>query len=197
MRYREEEWDYSGLEEDDDAVPWTADFTVTGITTGPACPGEEYPDDGGGGGEARFPGSLFAGESELINELLTYSAPLVDQFHLTAGTHELEMTIHYHEDIDPRTFRVTPEKQQLRRLFNPRPGTSETVRLPLDPGKNRLQLQVQSRFVPPGQSDRPAREVRGRDGVSLDKDVFVIRVPTADPGSVKGRQAAQGSRGNN
>lgn len=193
MRYREEEWDYGSLEEDDETVPWTDDFTVTGITTGPACPGEEYPDDGGGG-EVRFPGSPFAGQPELLNELLTYSAPLVDQFHVAAGTRELELTIHYHASIDPHTFRVTPEKHHLRRLFNPKPGTRETVRLPLEPGKNRIELQVQSRFVPPGQGDRPAREVRGRGGVSLDRDVFVIRVPAAEADPGTGRKGAQGGK---
>ncbi|WP_018231199.1 hypothetical protein [Thioalkalivibrio thiocyanodenitrificans] len=174
MRYREHEYDYSDLDHDED-VPWTDDFTVTGITTGPACPGEEYPDDGTEP-DVRFPGSPFRGQPDQLNELLTYSAPLRDQFHVEAGTHEFEMTIHYHETIDPRSFRVTPERNQLRRLFNPRPGTSETVRIPLEPGKNRIELQVQSQFTPPGRATTPPRETRGREGVSLDRDVFVIRV---------------------
>lgn len=179
MRYREEEYDYSGVAEDDDTVPWTNDFTVTGITTGPACPGEEYPAGGDDDGDKLFSGTRFPGESAESNELLTYSAPLQDQFHQPEGTREVQMTVHYHATIEPRTFRVTPEKHQLRRLFNPRPGTSETVRIPLDPGKNRIELQIQSRAVPPGQADKPAQEVRGRDSVSMDRDVFVIRVPAS------------------
>ena len=185
VRYNEEQWDYSEVEEDDPEVPWMPDWTVTGMTTGPACPGEEDPDDGEP--DARFDGSLFAGQSEELNKLLTYSQPLRDQFHVEEGTREIEMTIHYSEDIDRRTFRVTPERNKLRRLFNPRPGTSETVRIPLDPGKNRIELQVQTGFVPPGQGERPPREVQGRGGVSMDRDVFVIRVPSTN-NSGKGRK---------
>ena len=175
VRYNEEQWDYSDIAEDDPEISWLDDWIVTGITTGPACPGEEYSDDGTEP-DVRFPGSPFRGQPEQLNELLTYSAPLRDQFHVEAGTHEFEMTIHYHEDIDPRSFRVTPERNQLRRLFNPRPGGSETVRIPLEPGKNRIELQVQTAFTPPGQGETPPREARGRGGVSMDRDVFVIRV---------------------
>ena len=175
IRYKEEQWDYSDVAEDDPEVSWLDDWIVTGITTGPACPGEEYPDDGTEP-DARFPGSPFRGQPEQLNELLTYSAPLRDQFHVEAGTRELEMTIHYHETIDPRSFRVTPERNQLRRLFNPRPRTSETVRIPLEPGKNRIELQVQTAFTPPGQGETPPREAHGRGGVAMDRDVFVIRV---------------------
>lgn len=177
--YRWAEWDYSGVMEDDPNLPWLDDWTVTGLTTGPACPGEEYPAGGDDDGDKLFSGTRFPGESAESNELLTYSAPLQDQFHQLEGTREVQMTVHYHATIEPRTFRVTPEKHQLRRLFNPRPGTSETVRIPLDPGKNRIELQIQSRAVPPGQADKPAQEVRGRDSVSMDRDVFVIRVPAS------------------
>lgn len=174
IRYGEEQWDYSDVEEDDPEVPWLDDWIVTGITTGPACPGEEYPD--GIPGETRFPGSTFAGETDRLNELLTYSAPLRDKFHVEAGVRELEMTLHYHADIDPKTFRVTPEKHDLRRLFNPVPGTSETVHLPLEPGKNRIELQVQAALEPLGEQAAAPRPVVGRGGVSMDRDVFVIRV---------------------
>jgi hypothetical protein len=173
MVYRHDEYDYSDTDMDT-GVPWEDDFTVTAITTGPACPGEEYPDNGDDA--PRFLGSPFPGQPELNNALLSYSAPLRDQFHVDAGVRELEMTIHYHEDIDPRTFVVTPEKNLLRRLFNPRPGGSETVRIPLEPGKNRIELQVQTAFTPPGQGETPPREARGRGGVAMDRDVFVIRV---------------------
>lgn len=173
--YRTEEWDYSNITEDD-PVPWIPDWTVTGITTGPACPGEEYPD--GDDSNNRYDGTPFAGEPQQLNQLLSYTAPLRDQFHLPAGSHEVEMTIHYAENIESRTFRVTPEKNQLRQLFHPRPGTSETVRIPLEPGKNRIELQAQSRFTPPGQLDKSLRQGNGREGVSIDRDVFVFRVPT-------------------
>ncbi|QKT02797.1 hypothetical protein HUS23_02710 [Ectothiorhodospiraceae bacterium 2226] len=193
INYNWNEWDYSDVDEETPDVPWIDDMTVAGITAGPACPGEEYPDDGGGNGPgdgSRFAGSPFSSQHELRNDLLTYSAPLRDQFHVPAGTRELELIIHYHEAIDPRTFRVTPMQGQARRLFNPQPGSSETVRIPLQPGKNRIELQVQEAFLPPGQRDSSeTASNRGRGGVAMDRDVFVIRVGTAEsaPGRGLGR----------
>ncbi|QKT02790.1 hypothetical protein HUS23_02655 [Ectothiorhodospiraceae bacterium 2226] len=195
MLYKLSEWDYDSFDKDDPTVPREDDMTVAGITTGPACPGEEYPDDGGGEGPGdgiRFAGSPFSSQHELRNDLLTYSAPLRDQFHVPAGTRELELIIHYHEAIDPRTFRVTPMQSQARRLFNPQPGSSETVRIPLQPGKNRIELQVQEAFVPPGRRDgSEAAAERGRGGVAMDRDVFVIRVGTAESATDKGRGKTQ------
>lgn len=187
MRYREDEYDYSGVAEDDDTVPWTDDFTITGTTTGPACPGEEYPGGGDDDGDKRFPGTRFRGESVESNELLTYSTPLRDHLHVPAGTKELEMIIYYHEAIDPRTFQVTPNNNHWRKLFKPKPGTSETVRIPLENGKNRIQLQVQGTFEPQRRKSKPTKNEQGHKGqppkhdqgselVSKDRDVFVIRV---------------------
>lgn len=189
--YRWDEWDYSGVMEDDPDLPWLDDWIVAGVTTGPACPGEEYPGGGGGGGDdggdKRFPGTGFRGESVEANELLTYSTPLRDHLHVPAGTKELEMTIHYHEAIDSRTFQVTPNKHHLRKLFNPKPGTSETVRIPLEKGKNRIQLQVQGTFEPQRRKTKPVRFEHnqkphppkhgpGHEQISKDRDVFVVRV---------------------
>ncbi|QKT02803.1 hypothetical protein HUS23_02740 [Ectothiorhodospiraceae bacterium 2226] len=195
LNYNWSEWDYDSVDKDDPDVPREDDMTVAGITTGPACPGEEYPDDGGSEGPGdgiRFAGSPFSSQHELRNDLLTYSAPLRDQFHVPSGTRELELIIHYHEAIDPRTFRVTPMQGQARRLFNPQPGSSETVRIPLQPGKNRIELQVQEAFVPPGRREgSEAAADRGRGGVAMDRDVFVIRVGTAESATDKGRGKTQ------
>lgn len=169
-------WDYSNVDPDDPTVPWIPDFTVTGITRGPACPGEEDP------APSRFAGSQFPGESSELNELLTYSAPVVDRFHVEEGTPQVKMVVHYGKDIDARSFRVTPANGQLRKLFNPQPGTSATVNLPLQAGRNKIELQVQSVFVPPGQQDDNAQPTHGRGGVSVDRDVFEVRV-----GSTTGR----------
>lgn len=158
------------------------------MTTGPACPGEEYPDDGGGDDGTRFPGALFAGETDELNQLLTYSKPLQDQFHQADGARELEMVIHYHADIDPKTFVVTPQRHGIGKLFHPAPGTNETVRLPLDAGKNRIELQVKRNSTSPGKSGQRPTDPAARGTVNLDKDVFVVRVPadTASPGQGKG-----------
>jgi hypothetical protein len=194
IRENEERWDYSGIEEDDPDVPWIDDWTVHGITTGPACPGEEYEDgDDGEDHDARFPGSVHRGEQAALNHLLTYSAPLRDQFYLEDGSREVEMIIHYHPDIDPKSFRVTPERHGLRARFNPRPGTAETVRLPLDTGKNQITLQVKSaRDLPESVKQRAAMSPPRRSDAH-DRDVFVIRVPANDdkPGKGKGRKSGQ------
>lgn len=166
-------WDY-GPYEQDESIPWINDFTVNGTITGPACSTEpvEEPE--------RFPGTSSRGRPgeklEQLNWLLSYSAPMHDQFHLPAGTTEFEMIIHYGADLEPRTFRVVPERSGLRRLFNPQPGNSETVTIPLQAGTNRIQLQAQTEFVAPGQRETPIRDAGGRGGQSVDHDIFVIRV---------------------
>lgn len=189
--YKWGEYDYDSVAWGTDAtdtLPWGDDWTVTGMTTGPACPGEEYPDNGGGDDGTRFPGALFAGETDELNQLLTYSRPLQDQLHQADGARELEMVIHYHADIDPKTFVVTPQRHGISKLFHPAPGTSETVRLPLDAGKNRIELQVKRNSTPPGKSGQRPTDPAARGGVNLDKDVFVVRVPadTASPRQGKG-----------
>ena len=189
--YKWEEYDYDSVAwgaDATDALPWSDDWTVTGMTTGPACPGEEYPDNGGGDDGTRFPGALFEGETDELNQLLTYSEPLQDQFHSADGARELEMVIHYHADIDPKTFVVTPQRHGIGKLFHPVPGTSETVRLPLDAGKNRIELQVKRSTMPPGKSGQRPPGPAAHRGVNMDKDVFVVRVPvdTTSPGQGKG-----------
>jgi hypothetical protein len=188
--YGWDEYDYETAlkSENRDSIPWINDWTVSGIVAGPACPGDEYPDDGDGNEDSIFFGTLFEGEVEAQNQLLTYSAPLQDQFHQADGPRELEMIIHCHADIDPKSFVVTPQRHGIRALFHPVPGTSETIRLPLDVGKNRIELQVRRRFAPPVKPGQSGAVFAGGGGSSLDKDVFVVRVPvdSSAPGQGKG-----------
>lgn len=172
--YRWDEYDYEAVMGvvEPELIPWTDDWTVTGVIAGPACPGQEYPDDGDG--SPRFAGTLVRSDREDTNELLTYSAPLVDQFGVEDGASSVEMTIHYAENIDPKTFRVTPASLGLAKLFHPEPGGAETVTLPLTSGKNRIQFQVKA------VRDEHVGGVSGKApkaGVREDKDIFVIRVP--------------------
>ena len=195
VRFGEEQWDYSGYMEDDPELPWIPDWTVTGMTTAPACPGEEYPEEGEP--SPHFDGTLFPGQDKELNGLLSYSEPLRDQFHLEAGSRELVMTIHYREDIDPKTFRVTPNHLKQGKLFNPKPGSSETVRIPVGSGMNRIQLQAKSRFTAPDEGYVPGRVVLGPWGPDLDIDVFVVRVPVAEgvaPGKGQGKGQNKGDR---
>ena len=62
--------DYADSSEYD--FPWVEDWTVSGNIAGPACPGEEYPDDGVGDNDSLFLGSAYGRESEAENELLAY-----------------------------------------------------------------------------------------------------------------------------
>lgn len=193
--YNWQEWDYSILDgtKEHPNLPWIDDWSVTGATIGPACPGEEDPDFDIE--PTTFPGSIYSGEDEELNELLVYSNPVQDKLHVDAGTGSIDLEIHYNEDIDPKTFKVTPQRHALKQRFNPEPGSSETVTIPLDPGKNRIELQVKRSFSPPGKSGETGQDTAGRRGAENDKDVFVIRVDAPEGAPGKGKGKGEGSGG--
>jgi hypothetical protein len=168
-------WNYEGIEEDTPDIPWIPDFTVYGTTQGPSCPGDPPPPP-----TSSFPGTAKPGETEAVNALLTYSAPLTDRFHLPAGTQSVAVTIHYGKDIDPKSFKVEPQSNKVRKLFTPKPDSSETVFLPVQSGKNKYTLSVQEQFTPPGSVEDAIRG-RGRRGPAKDIDVFEIRVDASAP----------------
>lgn len=155
------EWAYP--EDPDPTIPWIPDFTVTGSVAGPGCPGvTPTPPDAG-----RFAGTLFA-EPEQTNALLTYSGVDKDQWHTGAESRDFTLTIHYAANIDPKTFKVQPG--WAKRSFNPEPGGSETVTLPLKKAVNTFHFEV-----------RPVDEQKGKKpedpgAVIRDLDVFKIRV---------------------
>ena len=127
-------WDYGLYAEDDPTVPRAEDFTVTGMITGPACPSKMET----------FPGTnKHEKESEEVNNLLSYSAPLKDRFHVEKGTKEVEFTIHYADNIDPKTFKVKPGR--FKSMFDPKPGTRQTVVLPLDKRHWRTRVKFEAR----------------------------------------------------
>ncbi|MBN4080642.1 hypothetical protein JYT31_03155 [Beggiatoa alba] len=171
-----EGWDYDTYEEDPD-VPWTPDFTVYGTITGPSClltPPTEPPAD-------RYAGN--GHESAEINDLLTYSAPLRDRFHVSDGTTVYAMTLHYGKNIDPKSFKVAPGK--LRDLFNPVAGTSETVQLPLSKKKNKFKLKVRLvKSKDKADDDIDKDDKKKGKGKTKDKDTFEIRVDKV-PGKAK------------
>lgn len=169
-------WDYETYA-DTPGVPWTDDFKVIGFTTGPACafaPPDEPPEP------ARFLGN--GEEPEPINELLTYSAPLVDRFHLPADTPSVSMTIHYSSKIDPKTFKVEPG--WARSAFDPAPGKTETVALPLKEKRSLYKLEVHT------VKDQTPRKEDEDDSSYKDRDVFEIRLDPASqrpPGKPNGK----------
>lgn len=171
-------WDYRGAE-DDPTIPWLDDFLVVGMTTGPACALPPPP-----GEQQQPPPPRFAGtpnrESVAINDLLTYSAPLRDRFHVAAGVGSVEVKIHYSSDIDPKTFKVEPG--WAKNLFHPVAGGSETVHLPLKDKKSLFQLEVRST------KDKTPRKGDELDQSYKDRDVFEIRRdPAPQPGNARGK----------
>jgi len=141
------------------SIKWIPDFTVRGLTKGPACPGQED----------NFLGSNdWDKESLELNSLLSYSAPTVDQFHVGKGVSQISMTIHYAVNIDPKTFKVTPA--HYKKYFTANPGTSQSISLPLKKKGKHLNLKLEVRAV---------ASKKGKDKSDLDKhkdkDVFVIR----------------------
>jgi hypothetical protein len=167
-------WDYSDVDPSDETIPWVDDFTVAGVTEGPGCePAPALLSE-----SARFAGTPFPHELGGLNDLLSYSEPLRDRLHAELGEGSFALTIHYRDDIDPSSFEVTPASDGIRRLFNPQPGTSQTVYLPLAAGKNLFRLSAHTRFTLPDQ-DKGAG-AGGREGASRDIDVFEVRVPSAE-----------------
>lgn len=170
-------WDYESLsEEEREAAPWKEDFQVTGMIEAPACPEDE---------EGRFPGSSFG--PERINQLLTYSEPLRDRLTVAESVDSIQFTIHYHERIDPETFKVQPG--WAKRYFAPEPGASQTVELPLRGPINRFQFRVR-----PPQSDKPRDEDPYHHSFQ-DRDVFEVRAD-GHPGRGRGPGGNRGSRRN-
>lgn len=159
-------WDYGSYEEDDPTVPWIEDWTVTGVITGPACalaPPEE---------PMRFSGTANGPSTD--NELLTYSEPLRDRWHVGEEVTEVVLTIHYGERIDPKSFRVEPG--WARGQFRPEPGGTETVTLPLKQAVNRFHLRATAR------SERGPKSKDEYGQPLADHDVFEIRRDVVRPG---------------
>lgn len=157
------------------------DFIIHGIIEGPACPGDDEP---------RFAGSRFRGSPERINQLLTYSQPTRDRMRKPGGTEALEIVVHYHERLDAESFRVQPG--WARRYFEPQPGGSQRVELPLRGGAaTRIQLEGRA-----GHSDKPRDEDPWHHSFK-DMDVFEVRIGE-HPGQGRGgpdERPAEGDSG--
>ncbi len=143
-------------------TPWIETFMVFGIIAGPGCPGVTPPVE-----LPSFDGSAWPNEADDTNKLLTYRAPLVSSWHADAAAQSFEMEVVYADDIDPKTFRVTPG--WLRAYFDPQPGTSQKVSIPLKQAKNIIGLRVGSAKATPKH-----RGYRVTDTYE-DHDVFEIR----------------------
>jgi len=160
--YSEGGWN---LPEDLSLVPKAHDFAITGMIAAPGCPGVTEPPSE----ENLFAGTGFRVEPETINELLQYSSPQKDRFHVDAGTKETEIHIYYDENIDAKTFKVQPA--YLKHYFNPVAGTNEKVTLPLKKSRNKMKLSVHTTKV-----KGSTRKENQAHHSYKDTDVFEIRV---------------------
>lgn len=154
--------DWAYPEEPDPTIPWIPDFTVTGSVAGPGCPGVTEPPE-----SARFAGTIRK-ETEETNALLTYSGVERDRWHVDSKTKDFTFKIHYSDLVEPKTFKVQPG--WAKRYFNPEPGTSELITLPLKEAVNKFHFNVSaidSRKV--GKPDYPGTQ-------NIDRDEFEIRV---------------------
>lgn len=168
-RYEIEPWvDYDEswlLPEDITLVPKASDFRITGMITGPGCPGVTEPP----AETNRYPGSNRGGELDNINQLLSYLTPKKDRFHVAAGTKETTLHIFYSKDIDAKMFKVQPA--WMKRYFNPVAGTDEQVTLPLKKERNKIKLSVHTM-----KATGSTRKNNETHHSYKDTDVFEIRI---------------------
>ncbi|MDH5546788.1 MAG: hypothetical protein OEZ43_14440 [Gammaproteobacteria bacterium] len=156
-------WNFDLYPEDDPLVPTVDDFIVTGTVVGPKCPSHV---------EQFLGTNKNHKEPEDVNELLSYSSPLKDRFHVKKGTKEIELTVHYSEKMDPKTFNAEPG--YIKHFFNPVPGTSQTVMLPLkkngkDSKKAKFKFEARMIGVATGKDKTKADRMK-------DMDEFEIRI---------------------
>lgn len=109
-------------------------------------------------GTPRYPGG---GERLPIDGLLTFSNPLVGTTKLPADSTQFDITVFYGAFIIPESFEATIDNEPLQ-VFNPVPNTSETVTIPLLPGRNTLRLKVSG-------------DIDGRTRTDTDRFTFIVR----------------------
>jgi len=115
------------------------------------------------GGTIAFGGGFTGGgQSASADQLLTYARPGQRQTTLPAGTTQYSMMVSYAPGLDVTSFTAELNGAGVASLFHPTPGGSETVLIPLGPGRNVLKLT--------------ARGVANGRSVS-DADQLVFKVP--------------------
>ncbi|MDX1444238.1 MAG: hypothetical protein R3270_10790 [Gammaproteobacteria bacterium] len=145
-------------------LPSEFDFEIKGVIAGPGC--EINPP--AQAAEPRFRGANLRTEFASAQDVLTYSQPLRNRLHVKEGQEYVAFRVNYAATLDPATFETCPA--EAARYFNPVPGGSETVRIPLSQARNFLTLAARAAGEPPLQPKH--------DRVShspIDVDVFEFR----------------------
>lgn len=97
-----------------------------------------------------------------VNKFLSYAQPSDANTALPAGTTSYQLLVFYGAGVIPSTFRAQLNGADVTSLFSPSPGGSQAVALPLQSGRNVLQLSVDGNL--------PNR-------VATDSDRLVFEVP--------------------
>ena len=77
-----------------------------------------------------------------VNKFLSYAQPAATSTSLPAGTDSYTLLVFYGQSVIPSTFRAQLNGVDITSLFNPSAGSGQTVTLPLQAGRNVLQLSV-------------------------------------------------------
>ncbi|MFL6248209.1 MAG: hypothetical protein ACJ74H_19450 [Thermoanaerobaculia bacterium] len=110
--------------------PDVHDFQVKTTTIGPSDPDESLYFNGGGQSPAN------------VNPFLRYLAPSDSRTKLPAGTAYFDVVVNFGTTTLPATFTATLNGTDIRAQFAPAPGASNVVRIPLQPGSNKLQMSI-------------------------------------------------------
>ncbi|WP_432821531.1 hypothetical protein [Trichloromonas sp.] len=78
-----------------------------------------------------------------VNAFLGYHQPQEATTTMEKGITSFDLQIYYGGTIDPATFTATLNKKDIRLLFEPFPGSRQFVALPLESGRNVLELSVE------------------------------------------------------
>lgn len=95
---------------------------------------------------SRFIPKLYFGHGQRpadVNAFLGYHQPQEATTTLVNGITSFDLQIYYGGTIDPATFTATLNKKDIRPLFEPSPGSRQFVTLPLESGRNVLELSVE------------------------------------------------------
>lgn len=88
---------------------------------------------------------LFDGKGQRpfdVNTFLAYLRPMEAQTTLPQGQNTYNLLIFYGKTIIPKTFKATLNGIDIKGGFNPKPNTSEAVKLNLQKGRNTMVLSI-------------------------------------------------------
>lgn len=88
-----------------------------------------------------------------VNKFLSYINPTDTSTVLPTGTTSYPLTIIYNKAVVTNSFQATLDGADVSSLFNPKPGSLETVNVPLQSGKHTLILSIEGNL-----SNRTAKD---------------------------------------